>query len=37
MVGDKVIIVSYCDLLPNEILSHKPKVVHVDAQNRQTD
>ncbi|MFC6013753.1 aspartate 1-decarboxylase [Nocardia lasii] len=32
--GDLVIIMSYAQLEPAEILVHEPKVVHVDADNR---
>ena len=33
-VGDKIIIVSYCSLSPEEIPSHHPRVVIVGANNR---
>lgn len=32
--GDKIIIMSYCDLNENEVKDHKPKVVFVDDNNR---
>ncbi|MFF2085762.1 aspartate 1-decarboxylase [Nocardia sp. NPDC058176] len=32
--GDLVIIMSYTQLEPAEVLVHEPKVVHVDAQNK---
>lgn len=32
-VGDKIIIMSYCELENNEIKDHKPKVVFVDENN----
>lgn len=32
-VGDKIIIMSYCDLEDNEVKGHKPKVVFVDENN----
>jgi len=32
--GDLVIIVSYCQLSDKESLTHQPKIVHVDAENR---
>lgn len=33
-VGDKVIIMAYCDLDEEEVKNHKPKVVFVDENNR---
>ena len=33
-VGDKVIIMAYCDLYDEEVKNHKPKVVFVDENNR---
>lgn len=33
-VGDLVIIVTYCDLAPEEIAGHKPTVLLVDENNR---
>lgn len=33
--GDLVIIISYCQLSESELTNFKPKVVHVDSQNRQ--
>ncbi len=35
--GDKVIIVSYASLMPDEIQSHKPTVVMVDDKNKITE
>jgi aspartate 1-decarboxylase len=35
--GDLVIIISYVDLDQDELDTHRPTVVHVDAQNRITD
>ena len=32
--GDLVIIVSYCQLSDEESLLHKPKIIHVDADNQ---
>lgn len=32
--GDHIIIMSYCDMTPEEAKSHKPKVVFVDEKNR---
>ena len=32
-VGDKVIIMCYCELTPEEVKAHKPKVVFVDDDN----
>lgn len=32
--GDKVIILSYCQLADDELRRHKPVVVHVDGHNR---
>lgn len=32
--GDKVILMSYCSLTPEEARSHRPRVVFVDAENR---
>ena len=32
--GDHIIIMSYCDMTPEEAESHKPKVVFVDEKNR---
>lgn len=32
-VGDKIIIMSYCELEDNEVKDHKPKVVFVDENN----
>lgn len=32
-VGDKVIIMCYCELTPEEVESHRPKVVFVDDNN----
>ena len=32
--GDKIIIMSYCELNENEVKDHKPKVVFVDDENR---
>jgi aspartate 1-decarboxylase len=34
VVGDQVIIITYCQLDNSEIEQHKPRIVHVDAQNR---
>lgn len=36
-VGDLVIIVSYAQMTPEEADKHRPRSVHVDAQNRITD
>lgn len=33
-VGDHIIIMSYCDMSPEEAKGHKPKVVFVDGENR---
>ena len=33
-VEDHIIIMSYCDLTPEEAFSHKPKVVFVDDKNQ---
>ena len=33
-VKDHIIIMSYCDMTPNEAFSHKPKVVFVDEENQ---
>lgn len=33
-VGDKIIIMSYCELENNEVKAHKPKVVFVDEENK---
>lgn len=33
-VGDKIIIMSYCELNENEVKDHRPKVVFVDEDNR---
>ncbi|MBB6716577.1 aspartate 1-decarboxylase [Clostridium gasigenes] len=33
-VGDKIIIMSYCELEINEVKDHKPKVVFVDENNK---
>ena len=33
-VQDHIIIMSYCDMTPDEAFSHKPKVVFVDEENR---
>lgn len=33
-VGDHIIIMSYCDMSPEEAKEHKPKVVFVDNENR---
>ena len=32
--GDLVIIVAYCQLIENESLNHKPKIVYVDGENK---
>ena len=32
--GDLVIIVAYCQLIDNESLNHKPKIVYVDEENK---
>lgn len=32
--GDHIIIMSYCDMTPEEAKNHKPKVVFVDEKNR---
>ena len=32
-VGDKIIIMSYCDIKAEEAVNHKPKVVFVDEEN----
>lgn len=32
-VGDKIIIMCYCELTPEEVQTHKPKVVFVDDDN----
>ena len=34
-VGDKVLIMSFCGLSDREAKRHKPKIVYVDAHNRQ--
>jgi len=34
LVGDHVIIMSYCNLTPEEADGHKPKVVFVDGENK---
>lgn len=33
-VGDHIIIMSYCDMTPEEAKEHKPKVVFVDGENK---
>ncbi len=33
VVGDRVIIMTYCDLHPEEVAAHKPKIVVLDEQN----
>lgn len=33
-VGDKIIIMSYCDIKAEEAINHKPKVVFVDEENK---
>lgn len=33
-VGDKIIIMSYCELNENEVKDHRPKVVFVDEDNK---
>ena len=33
-VGDEIIVISYADMTTEEALSHKPRVVFVDAQNQ---
>ena len=33
-VGDKIIIMSYCDIKAEEAVNHKPKVVFVDEDNK---
>ena len=33
-VGDKIIIMCYCELTPEEVKEHRPKVVFVDDNNR---
>jgi len=33
-VGDKIIIMTYCDLSPDEIPQHKPTIVFVDETNK---
>ena len=33
-VGDKIIVVTYCDLAEDEITGHEPTVIVVDDQNR---
>lgn len=35
-VGDHIIIMSYCQLEPDEVKGHKPKVVFVDEDNKVT-
>jgi len=35
--GDKVIIISYCSLTPDEAREHKPKIISVDNDNRIID
>lgn len=35
-VGDHIIIMSYCQLKPEEVKAHKPKVVFVDDENKVT-
>ena len=35
-VGDKIIIMSYCELNENEVKDHRPKVVFVDEDNNVT-
>ena len=32
--GDHIIIMSYCDMTPEEAQVHKPKVVFVDEENK---
>ncbi len=32
--GDKIIVVTYCELEPEEIATHHPKIILVDADNR---
>ena len=36
-IGDKIIICTYVDIDSKEIKNHKPKVIHVDGQNRILD
>ena len=33
-VGDKIIIMCYADMMPEEVQTHKPKVVFVDEENK---
>ena len=33
-VGDKIILMAYCDLDREEVIDHKPKVVFVNEENR---
>ena len=33
-VGDKIIIMCYADMTPEEVQTHKPKVVFVDEENK---
>ncbi|MBQ3472311.1 MAG: aspartate 1-decarboxylase [Clostridia bacterium] len=33
-VGDKVIIMAYCNMTPDEAKTHKPSVVYVDEENK---
>ncbi len=33
-VGDHIIIMAYCDMMPEEAKTHRPKVVFVDERNR---
>ena len=35
--GDRVILMTYCDLDDAEVAGHRPTVVHVDSRNRPTD
>lgn len=37
MVGDEVIIISYCHLEDDEAVKHIPQIVHVDERNRPVD
>jgi len=32
--GDKIIVMAFCALSADEILTHEPKIVHVDSRNR---
>lgn len=36
-VGDEVIILSFCELMPAELEGFRPRLVYVDADNRMTD